>query len=275
MLKGDNNYRFESTKKSPVMEPSFKAEDEYELADRSRAKSRTDDNFTSLPAELVQKSRSPPPDNLSDDEQDKPAPKTIQERMAALKRNISSDVKKSNGTAVANNQENSSPNKSTFKQNQMQLKQQLLMATPNSATPYQLLKEKNRETMGLSLENNDDFKEDFTVSNESLDNDNEEAAVLVKPKFAKPKSMFNAELEKALTFKAPGSKHKPSDPIARSETSDKPEMFSTDSEMDSFFKDKNKYDDLFSSSCGSPSRTDDNLADELDDDFDKIKTSQM
>lgn len=248
-----------------------KAEDDY--MNRSRSKSKTDENFTSLPAELALKKQSPGRENMSDDDENsKPAPKTIQERMAALKRQQTNEWKKPNG---ANNtsQEGSSPTKNAFKQNQMQLRQQLLMATPNSATPYQLLKEKNKE-MG-SLDNNDDFKEDHKLSNESLDNDTEESLQAPKPKTTKPKSMFNAELEKALSFKAPASKQRQLSNNNRSEASEKPEMFSTDSEMDSFFKDKNKYDDLFSSSCGSPSRTDENLIDELDDDFDKIKSSQM
>lgn len=267
---GDNINRFESIKKSPVMEPS-KAEDDNRL----RTKSKTDEgNFTSLPAELALKKQSPERDNMSDDDENKPAPKTIQERMAALKRQQTNNEWKKPSSVSNTSQEGSSPTKNAFKQNQMQLRQQLLMATPNSATPYQLLKEKNRE-MG-SLDNNDDAKEDYKLSNESLDNDTEESLPAVaKPKATKPKSMFNAELEKALSFKAPGQKQRQLSSNNRSETSEKPEMFSTDSEMDSFFKDKNKYDDLFSSSCGSPSRTDENLIDELDDDFDKIKSSQM
>lgn len=116
--------------------------------------------------------------------------------------------------------------------------------------------------------------------------------------------MFNAELEKALSSnKTPGSKQrllsmggsdsdsmllrnanllgKPLPKIESTRSTEisnlKPELFSTDSEMDSFFRESDpvgsngqnyRYNDLFSSSCGS--RTDENLNE--DDDFDKIVT---
>lgn len=140
-------------------------------------------------------------------------------------------------------------------------------------------------------------------SNQSLDK--EETPEVTKPLKQTSKDgrrlIFNAELEKALqSNKNPATARQklPSlcggsdsdhsmlmknatllgKSIPSRHNSDKIEMFSTDSEMDSFFKDTEaigksasnyRYNDLFSSSCGSPSKTDEN---DLDDDFDKIVT---
>ena len=113
--------------------------------------------------------------------------------------------------------------------------------------------------------------------------------------------MFNAELEKALQLnKNPATTRQKLPSLcggsdsdhsmlmknanllgksisSRNSNSEKVEMFSTDSEMDSFFKETEaigksgsnyRYNDLFSSSCGSPTKIDEN---DLDD-FDKIVT---
>ncbi len=225
-------------------------------------------------------------DNLSDDE-NKTVPMTIQERMAALKKNNSMDWKTKQRSPLSNTSAEESSNTtgeqkvSLVKQHQMQLKQQLLMATPKTQTPYQLRTEqKNREILA-ALDNNDDTKDE--TNNKSSDDFLEEnSAVNVQPKTVNRKSlMFNAELEKALSLnKAPGLKQKIKTESIKDEVIDiKPEIFSTDSEMDSFFKECDpvgtnyRYNDLFSSSCGSPSRTDDNLNDDFDDDFDKVMSN--
>ena len=131
------------------------------------------------------------------------------------------------------------------------------------------------------------FKKD-NKQNESQLHDNEP---VTQPKARKPKSMFNAELERALSGNKPSSSKSrliskdgsDSDSMfGRNanllDKNEKNEMFSTDSEMDLFFKENEnnyKYNDLFTSSCGSQCKTDENLNDDLDD-FDKIKIeSQM
>lgn len=114
----------------------------------------------SLPVESSEKS--PSRDNLSDDE-NTAAPMTIQERMAALKKNNSMDWKKKQRSPPSNSTSADEPSGerkvSLVKQHQMQLKQQLQMATPKTQTPYQLRAEmKNREILA-ELDNNDDLKE--------------------------------------------------------------------------------------------------------------------
>jgi hypothetical protein len=224
-------------------------------------------------------------DNLSDDENNT-VPMTIQERMAALKKNNSMDWKAKQRSPLSNTSAEEGSNNtgerkvSLVKQHQMQLKQQLLMATPKTQTPYQLRTEQKSREILATLDNNDEIKDE---ANKSSDDFLEESSpVVAQPKTPNRKSLvFNAELEKALSLnKAPGLKQKTRTEPIRDEVNDiKPEMFSTDSEMDSFFKECDpigtnyKYNDLFSSSCGSPCRTDDNLNDDLDDDFDKVMSN--
>lgn len=264
------------------------------------------ETFMSLPAEPLKKptAKSPSRDNLSDNENSTEM-MSIKDRMAALKKNNSVEWRKQRTSPpVAAGEENT--HRVSVKQQQMQLKQQLLMATPNSQTPYQMLKneQKNREILA-ALDTNDESSEEkkLAVSNQSLDK--EETPDAPRPSKSASKDgrrlMFNAELEKALqSNKNPATARQKLPSLcggsdsdhsmlmknanllgksipSRNNNSDKVEMFSTDSEMDSFFKESEaigksgsnyRYNDLFSSSCGSPSKTDEN---DLDD-FDKIVT---
>lgn len=121
------------------------------------------ETFMSLPAEL--KKQSPSRDNLSDNENTTEM-MSIKDRMAALKKNNSVEWRKQRSPAAAatasTGEENT--NRVSVKQQQMQLKQQLLMATPNTQTPYQMLKneQKNRDVLA-ALDNNDESSEVWRI----------------------------------------------------------------------------------------------------------------
>ena len=124
-----------------------------------KPKSETE-TFMSLPAEPLKKTnRSSSRDNLSDNE-NATEMMSIKDRMAALKKNNSVEWRKQRTPPSAATAGEENTHRVSVKQQQMQLKQQLLMATPNSQTPYQMLKneQKNRDVLA-ALDNNDESSE--------------------------------------------------------------------------------------------------------------------
>ena len=143
----------------------------------------------SLPVESKKSNISRCVNNQSDDENTnnniiQPV-MTIQERLAALKKNNSSMDWKAKQQQQQSSSSSSSPvtvgeeeevlgnnnvklqnggeirKVSLVKQHQMQLKQQLQMATPNTQTPYQLrTAEKNREILATLLVDNNELSKD-------------------------------------------------------------------------------------------------------------------
>lgn len=222
---------------------------------------------------------------------------SIQERMAALRKSGEEEWRKRNTASLLLNseqgdqqqQQQTAPTNSIslIKQQQLQLKQQLQNVS-GKAMPKYLNNELKRAILAPLNDNSNNIdNEDKSIESiESI----EQPQVVTSEKREKKlpaggriifnPSDLNADLEKALLknkVKKNGSENsKQTIPSSSSfqQLNERVELFSTDSEMDSFFKENEsktyKYNDLFSSSsAASPNKTDnDDL--ENDDEFDRI-----
>ena len=293
---------------SDLIKPNSEEKEKLETGSREtkryKAKSRTDTYFTSK--ELNDELYSLPVEQqaMPDGENATVGIMSIQERMAALKKNGEDEWKRRHSSTETTESALHKPsfnnnNNNIVKQHQLQLKQQLLMTTPKAGTPYQLLKNEQKSRDALATLNETENK--VSQSNESLDSLDElpppEPLRKEKRLSFNRRAGFSAELEKALATKAPPSGRQVSTGGSDTDSMlsrnlytlgklphlnnyEKVELFSTDSEMDSFFKETEslavgsscKYNDLFSSSCGSPVKTDENTNNEEvdEDEFDKI-----
>lgn len=222
---------------------------------------------------------------------------SIQERMAALRKSGEEEWRKRNTASLLLNseqgdqqQQQTAPTNSIslIKQQQLQLKQQLQNVS-GKAMPKYLNNELKRAILAPLNDNSNNIdNEDKSIESiESI----EQPQVVTSEKREKKlpaggriifnPSDLNADLEKALLknkVKKNGSENsKQTIPSSSSfqQLNERVELFSTDSEMDSFFKENEsktyKYNDLFSSSsAASPNNKTDNDDLENDDEFDRI-----
>lgn len=219
-------------------------------------------------------------------------------RMAALRKSGEEDWKRRNAASSVTNQqgaESNETNSTSIAKQQQQIKQQMQISGANKPMGKLNLSSELKRAILAPLNDNVESEEEKSKNLTKYDNEtnenNETSAIPaestkrekrlpVGAKIIFNPSDLNADLEKALLKnKANKSKTQSSEtksvPSSSSQQllNERVELFSTDSEMDSFFKENDaknyKYADLFSSSSAVGSPQNDDLENN-EDEFDRI-----